>query len=304
MFRKAPVVILTLLIAFFFLLRLGVAATARLQSAEGTIKLKVGVIFKSGEVRPVARIDFCALSKDLDLISEEAARAMNLPAVEPFEEYVNKQTSASSELRAWIVKHNLRNFPSKNQSYNSRRILSEAEARHVTDDDLLNIPEFRDWLQDPNKQGVYRGSVPKYPKASGNASKDGKAMTDYRKTLVKRMVEREYLGTTKPSSWIASMIEDISQNRDKLCYNDEMTSRQKRIAEAGSLLAPKYAVKVVKTSLSGEAEITLPSGSYWLSNLVASSIGQSSILWNLKVVVEPEKTTTVELSNDNAKEIK
>jgi hypothetical protein len=270
------------------------------QASSGIITLKVGVMFGLGEVRPVARADFYALTKDLNTISKEAAKSLNLPSIEPFEQYINKQSNASAELRAWIIRTNDRGFASRGGRYDFGRVFFDSDARKVTLDDLLNVPEFRNWLQDPAN---YSESLPKFPKATGNTAKDEKALADYRQRLGTQMIEQDYPGSTRPSWWLIEMIENISKGRANLCYNDEMARRTERIVEAGVLLAPKYSVGNIKTSLSGEAEITLPAGTYWLSNLTGTPIGRSSILWDLPVVVEPGKVTNVRLSNDNAKEI-
>ena len=270
------------------------------QAGYGTLKLKVGVMFGGGEVRPVARVDFYALTKDLNMISREAAKNLNLPSIEPFEGYINKQNNASAEFRAWIIRTHDRGFASKGGRYDFNRVFFESDANKVTLDDLLNVPEFRKWLQDA--VGASR-SLPRFPRPTGNSAEDEKLWADYRQKLGAQMTEEDYRANKRPSSWMIEMIENVSKDRSNLCYNDEMALRTERIVEAGVLLAPKYSAGSAQTSLSGEAEIRLPAGTYWLSNLTGSFIGGSSILWDLKVVVEPGEVTNVRLSNDNAKEM-
>jgi len=270
------------------------------QAPSGILKLNVGIMFGGGEVRPVARVDFYALTKDLKMISREAAKNLNLPSTEPFEEYINKQSNASAEFRAWIIRTHDRGFASRGGRYDFNRVFFELDANKVTLDDLLNVPEFRKWLQDVANDSQ---SLPRFPKPTGNAAKDEKLLEDYRQRLGTQMTEENFRGIKRPSSWMIEMIENVSKDRSNLCYNDEMALRSERIVEAGVLLAPKYSAGNAKTSLSGEAEIRLPAGTYWLSNLTGAYIGGASILWDLEVVVEPGKVTNVRLSNDNAKEM-
>ena len=269
------------------------------QAASGILRLKVGVMFGLGEVRPVASADFYALTKDLNTISREAAKSLNLPSIEPFEQYINKQSNASAELRAWIIRTNDKGFASRGGRYDFGRVFFDSDAKKVTLDDLLNVPEFRNWLQD----SANFSQSPRFPKPTGNTAKDEKALADYRQRLGTQMIEQDYSGSERPSSWIIEMIKDISKGRANLCYKDEMALRMERIVEAGVEFAPKYSAGNIRTSPSGEAEITLPAGTYWLSNLTGTAIGVNSILWDVQVVVERGKVTNVRLSNDNAKEI-
>jgi len=271
------------------------------QVSEGTIKLKVGVIFGSGEVRPLSRADFYVLTKDLDMIFAEAAMAHNLPLGEPFDDYIDKQTNASPQLRAWLKKNKVKAFPSVDRSSPTGY---EMTLRAVSFDDLFEIPEFHAWLQNPKESSAtYRLSslreLPKYPKITGGKAKQEEQMSKYRQTLSKQMTAK-----SQHPSWLSTMLVYLSSGLYNLDYHLAMLVRQNKIAAAGRPYAPKYAVKVVKTSLSGEAEVVLPAGTYWLSNITSSPIGKSSILWNIKIVVEPGKTTQIELSNDNAVQIR
>lgn len=286
------------------------AHAAPAQTSEGTIKLKVGVIFKSGEVKPLARTDFYVLTKDLDQISLEAAQAQNLKMVEGFEEYIDKQFNASPELKAWLKQRNIRSFPMAGMGGLldlSQDSFEKARAA-VSLDDLFTIPEFHSWLQKPQEAKSDTPSfgfsalrdLPKYPKLSGDKAKDDEKISKYRETLKERMTRTDRDGKTKPNYWVASMLFYLADGRRNLAYDQEMIIRRMNIAAAGRPIAPKYSFKVVKTSLAGEAEITLPVGTYWLSNIEYSRIGQSLILWNHRVVVESGKITQVELSNDNA----
>jgi len=272
------------------------------QDRNGTIKLKAGVIFKSGDVKPVARTDFFVLSKDLDLISEEAAKNLNLPLGVPFEQYLDNLAYGSAELKAWIKKHDIRRFMISSGNEDVKQSLYSSIFNRR---DFLDVPEFLDWLRSnpPNRNGV-TGGLPKYPVSTGDRAKDDKAMQKYREAVFDRTINVEFYGLPKVSRWVVSMMDDLLKGREWLSYTDEMIRRRERIADEAPIIAQKYTVKVVKTSLSGEAEIALPPGTYWLSNLLPTSVGQSSVLWNTKLVVETGKTLIIELSNDNAKEIK
>src|SRR5205823_6196887 len=105
--------------------------------------------------------------------------------------------------------------------------------------------------------------------------------------------------------WISSLVGYMDKKYPKLHYKwdmDRAAGQYEDMANAAALsLAPQYAVATAKTSLSGEAEVAdLPAGTYWISNMLPTQIANSIIQWNVRVVVEIQKKTDVELSNDNA----
>jgi hypothetical protein len=263
-----------------------------LQARDGTIKLKAGVIFKNGDVKPVARTAFVVLLKDLDSINAEAAKNQGIALDESFEYYVDNLMGVSAALKAWLKKHEIYKWES-------------VFANYLTPDDLFDIPEFHDSLRGRTINGKYISFTPyKYPAPTGNKSKDEKAMQEYRKRIEKEMYQDRGYGGKIASDWVSSIMNNIMTIAYSVGYKKEMEKRRERVGYAGVLLARNYSIKEITTSLAGEAEVVLPSGVYWLSNLRPTPIGQSSVLWNLRVVVEPGKVTSIELSNDNAKEIK
>src|SRR3989442_8308350 len=107
----------------------------------GSLKFKVGVVFKSGDVRPVARADFYVLPKSPDDLLVEAAKAANVNLIEPFDEYIDRQTSLSAELKRFIKKYDLRNTETNPRGGGVTVITSEAK-KIIGINDLRLLPEF------------------------------------------------------------------------------------------------------------------------------------------------------------------
>jgi len=260
-----------------------------------SLKVKAGVVFKSGDVRPVARTDFFLLPASLEAISIEAAPAGGIKVNQRFDEWVDELPAVSREFRAWLKTHHTVAFLA-------------ALSDEVALDDLVSIPEFIEWLKEPRlplwrlRSGISAyeaiSKVPKYPKEDRDPKKQTERIQKFRLAIQKVMLTDD----GKKAQWLSDMLFAIAdRHKDDLNYNLVMRDRLRKALSLGATVAPTFAKAQTKTSLAGEAQIAgLKPGTYWISNLRPSRLGTSTILWDLKVTLEPGKTLEVELSNDNA----
>src|SRR5262249_36098316 len=195
----------------------------------------------------------------------------------------------------------------------TRRVLSATRRIHrtryrrsrrdiaITVDDLFSVPEFEGWLRSP--QSDVKGlEPPRDPKPSNDKRKDEENLSKYRALIAKEMsFTISSTNRTYPAVWLGSLVRYMDKKYPNLHYKwnlDLAVANYIDVTNQGApRLAAKYTVSVLRTSLSGEAEHPeLPAGTYWISNVVPLQFVGGLIQWNVKVVVQPQKRTEVELS--------
>lgn len=268
------------------------------------LKIKVGVIFKNGDVKPLPRAEFSLNRKDGESIKVEAEKSLNLPPADSFFEYIDSQLNVSRELKEWIKKNDQQNFSAYKTVW-----------KILTINDAFQIPEFFEQLRsfkNPLVKSRLSGEMiltkpnqpPEYPIASGNKENDDASILKYKEIL------SQYFPSPGDNFqakyyWIEDLALPVAMKYPNLDYISSSRkaeeTRKSMIDMAVKLLTKKYTVRTAKTSFTGEADFEVPAGTYWLSNNEPSSIGSSNILWDMKINLKPGQVIRIELSNDNAK---
>ena len=80
----------------------------------------------------------------------------------------------------------------------------------------------------------------------------------------------------------------------------EKTDVELKISESVVDNGLKASISVCSTDFSGECQVKLPAGRYYVSPVNDVEIGSSTINWDVPVEIKPSQTTYIELSNDNS----
>jgi hypothetical protein len=260
------------------------------------VRIKAGVIFKSGDVKPVARCNFIISKEDLvglwvsskknqlldqAIIEKDISVEIGYDAkMKTIQESIDNINRLISSLPRQLKEHVDKTYQ-QGQAYPVSWYFDEFRFEPVDLNEYTNRLE-KQYVQiinfdlDAAAEKFFALRYEEFKKLKGTIGTKGKLNLDLG-TLKKQQKELNELVTTKT-------LEKTEENLKK--------------AEADFTLKLKDAyVSSFLTDLSGETTVTLPKGKYFIFGM--AEIGANIITWNYTASISSDGQY-IELSNDNA----
>ena len=254
------------------------------------VRIKAGIVLKSGDVKPIARTDFVLSKLSLAKLYDEELAANPPPSAEAFcrtqgfsPEFLDLLATFKWDLDAFCS--SLRNAGSDTEQLmksaeqlppKERKIVEELAAnakKGLTVDQVIRVPE----LKKPYDDGYSRAVAPFG--LTGEAAE----------------TNRRNEGLQHVYSYVDGKVNNLSSDYVEAIGNamkEALAHAQARVL-AGRLV-------IAKTSLTGEAVFReIPAGDYFISNVEYSEIGERRNLWDFPIKVSGIGENYIELSNDN-----
>jgi len=248
---------------------------------KGRLEFVARVTPASGKSEPARGLTIYLLTKSFHEIDREAQEKTPPP---DFEGFVN-HTAFSKQMKDWMKRE-------KTVSVSGPEVRN-----HLTNDDIINIPEFFEAYVNGNLSGVNQGfPEPKYTTLDrdGNTKKYQKYHVEFEAQLKKYMVAH-------PES--KEGVDTIMEQRDpsKGWGVEVMRWQEKARALAVEIAQTDYLAAKTETDLEGRGAFQASQGTFWLSTLDGEALsGERHLRWDVKAVVRAGDVTRVELSNLNA----
>ena len=264
------------------LLSLGATPAQGQARQTGAIEFVVQATPTAGRPEPVRQLTFHLLRKSFADIQKEAEESEPKPDLDRFIEGLE----ISKELKAWMKKQH------------SVDLSGPDLIRHLTADDIMEVPEFYDAYVKRNSGDTALGfPTPKYrpQDATQNPAKYKQRLEEYRKQ-VRRFVENN------PQSMEGIYMQLDAINPGARWAQQQSEQRRRSRRRTLQLAETRHLVAKTDTDLEGRGTFAgvLP-GEYWLSTLETEAVaGDTRLRWDLPVTVRAGQTTRVELSTLNA----
>lgn len=248
----------------------------------GAIEFVAQATPTAGRPEPVRQLTFYLLRKSFADTLKEAEESEPKPDLDRFIEGLE----VSKELKSWMKKQH------------SVDLSGPDFIRHLTADEVMDVPEFYDAYVKRNSGDVALGfPTPKYrpQDATQNPAKYKQKMEEYRKQ-VRRFVENN----PQSMEGIDMQLDAINPSAHWTQQQSEQRRRSRR--RTLQLAQTRHLVAKTDTDLEGRGTFAgiLP-GEYWLSTLETEAVaGDTRLRWDLPVTVRAGQTARVELSNLNA----
>jgi len=275
------------------------------------VRIRVGVVMKSGDVKNIARHDFLvskanifslwetSLQKnkwDHSLIEKETQVELGYEAkLAAFQDAIHGRQEHINQLRAKSRDQfrSIKKQFSKHIEITYEKGLNYGVGYYF---DILRIPteSFEIQLRDADKK---YGEVSKYP-----VSQDAKDFLSERYAEF-RGIKNQYESAFAQVAAEQVEIDKIGQERDAFIKNYEQTISEKEKVYFNNAKAnfiteyKKNFITTFKTDLSGVAEAQLPKGECFFFS--EGEIGLDYLVWNYNATITKEGQY-IELSNDNA----
>jgi hypothetical protein len=258
------------------------AASTQTAPTTGTLELTARITPTAARPEPVRQFTFYVLTKSYTEIMKEIEEKDGPPSRDAFIDTLD----ISPELRAWLKSHDILDLTSIDLD------------KKISPDDVIHVPEFLLAYQKSNGGGVTNGlPQPKFTEADKTAhpEKYDKQRQDYLAALKKFIQSRP-----ETVSGVELELEGVNPQRKWVALQSERRRRVQRVAPDVAQL--KYLAGKADTDLDGRAAINgLAPGNYWISSLnLDARAGDTHVRWDVAIIVEPGKTTRLELTNLNS----
>lgn len=258
------------------------AGAAFAQSTTGTLEFVARITPTAARPEPVRQFTFYILTKSYAEIVKEVEEKDPIP---PREEFI-EGLKLSPELRAWLKNHDVMDLT-----------LPDVD-KAMTPDDIIHVPEFLLAYQRSNSGGVTSGiPKPKYADAdkTGNPERYEKQLNEYLAAL-KKFIQAH----PESVAGVELELEGVNPQRKWVGIQNE---RRKRVQRAAPDIAQiRFLAARAETDLDGRSSVFgLAPGNYWISTLnLDAAAGDMRLRWDVPVMIQPGKTTRVELLNLNS----
>jgi hypothetical protein len=320
---------------FMIILLLGVASCAKLtEDRESTIRIKAGIVMKSGDIKSVARQDFIITGNDPVLLWE-SAKSNNLKEIGLIEAELKSELNYDDKVRG--IQNKISEINMQNSEIN-RRLKSnialmmdqlvpllETQKHFLMDNSVARFLTFiylepckgisnNDSSLDDNERMIekileeltseYNDPKPFVGIAAPTDIERDKVMVFQKDELkkiesIRAMLEKHKVEAQKISGKGNVLLKEISVLKKEL--SDAIEAKCKIYYENATkeyqLELRKTIKKIIKTNLGGEAEFTMKKGNYFIFGL--AEVGTNKIVWNHPISIVSEDIY-LELSNDNA----
>jgi hypothetical protein len=252
------------------------------QTEHGVLEFVARITPTAARPEPVRQFTFYLLTKSYVEIVKEVEEKDPVP---PRDEFIDG-LKVSSDLRTWLKGHTIMD-------------LTEPDLdKLLTPDDIINVPEFLLAYQRSNSGGVTKDlPKPKYTDTlkTDHPEKYEKLKQDYL-TALKKFIRAH----PETLSGVELELDGVNPQRKWTAIQTERRKRVQRVAPDIAQL--KFLVVKTDTDLEGRAALSgIAPGNYWISTLnLDADAGDMRVRWDVPVIIEPGKTTRVELSNLNA----
>lgn len=289
---------------------------------ESEVKIKAGVVMKSGDIKIVARQEFMITKadlislweiskmehlKDLKLIEEEIKAEMDYDnkknrleiEINNIKKSIASKTSPAShevtKIVDRLVSHlNLsisltRNYKEDRKFFEDMlktRNLKPGKISYEETGDFIDVIE-KYYIE--RLRTIYRG--PTYENLLNNQLEEIREISKLIDNLEKEtnVFQNEIFKINEEKNKLKKELQLRVNERSYFLKNKARDDFQIKIKE--------NLVELFKTNLNGEALLTLKRGEYFLFGVI--QVAQSKIIWNVPINIEKEEHY-IELSNDNA----
>lgn len=237
-------------------------STVKSKNTTGTLKLKVGVVFKSGDVKFIAKRYFYLLSKSLASISEQNYHPLSLIG------YLQKK-GASAELINFIKK-----------KYPNAKIFIAPFYDDVKDE--KNIPEFVHYIKNT------KNDIETCENEQIQLAESG---------ITPGICSKIYISVTNEK-----FLPIYFRYGTKETYTEYLLLEKQFSNIRAKSLALSYVVGSCQTSFSGDCLISaIQPGEYWITPIEKINIAGNNIMWDFPIKIHAG-IQDIELSNDNMAE--
>jgi len=269
------------------------------------IKMKVGVVLRSGDVKNVARQNFIISKVDIVSLWENSKNSIDKELIE--KEFVAKMgyMAKISEYEAGIkslkdAEKQMTNSINASLAPVQKKLREHAEITYQEGLPLGVGDKFLGFRVEPSDIALFKESITKqYTKTIGS-----NISPEARQFLSSRMIDLNMIDVPvlnpekarKAMSDINNLVTELESYKQSFRQTvaNECEARAK-ISYLGKL--KESHLIVVKTDLNGEASVTLQKGGHFIFGY--AEIGDNFIAWNYSVDIAKDGQY-IELSNDNA----
>jgi hypothetical protein len=261
---------------------MSVASASPAQTTTGSLEFVARITPTAARPEPVRQFTFYILTKSYSEIVREVEEKDPVP---PRNNFID-DLKISPELRTWLKDHDIFDLA-----------LPDVD-KAITADDVIHVPEFLAAYQRSNSGGVTAGlPQPKYTDAgkTANPEKYEKQRQEYLASL-KKFIQ----GHPDTIAGVELELDAVNPQRKWAALQNE---HRKRVQRAGPDVAQtKFLAARVDTDLEGRGSVSgLVPGEYWISSLnLDVAAGDMRLRWDVPVVIQPGKTSRVELMNLNS----
>lgn len=285
---------------------------------EAKVKIKAGVVMKSGDVKVLARQEFLIVKSDVVSLWETSKKE-NIKGLEVIKEEIKMEVGYENKINTL-----------QKELKNHQKLLSEQpapnspEVKKIADDLKVHLIESHS-KRDAKESTFYIRRADGIEKGKTSLKLLKVIIADCEESygrVIKIWKERERIKSKwlerlerlKEIKKLVSNLDDktkierdnlfrINKNMDDLKkeLKTKSTERYKLLwSKAASYFQQKLKLELAysfMTNLNGEASLTIKKGQYYV--FAIAHVGQSNLIWNHSINIE-EKSHYIELSNDNA----
>ena len=293
---------------------------------ELNVKIKAGVVMKSGDVKNIARQDVFILKADVMAIWEE--KTPNII------DRIDRRIIESDAKRSADYDTKIALYQSKIDNYRSLSSEKTMKKEKLAEDIRTQLKQnLKDSIELGKKWGVqeifntllnyYMGDYDYLKSCMEEADKKyldllTRKITEEFNITFRAQYEKfkkineliEILGKENKSEDQSARINEIIKERDLFKKDIEEKIAKKEIEERNVIISQRderdkafmdmlkqNVVLVAKTNLNGEATIKVAKGQYYL--FLVATIAENTIMWNYRTDISSDNQY-IELSNDNA----
>ena len=292
------------------------------------VKVKAGVVMKTGDVKDVARQEFLLTKKDLVALwkdsKKEHMKDLKLieDGIKAEIDYDKKLSQLENELNRYRKSRENRISPNSSEVnkiwHELHILLGVYELRGNLPSALMGISkekgeiivqffkDYRDKYEDETSYGkakecsigiklilekIIEGSYSKEKEFWEKSLEDWKKVNNLINSIEVKLKDDD-IAVLKTTDKINNLKEDFKSRT-----NEQFELNKNKAINAFQANLKENIVKAFKTNLNGEGLFTIIKGRYFLFGI--AQIAQIKIIWNLLVNIE-KKENYIELSNDNA----
>lgn len=284
---------------------------------ESEVKIKAGVIMKSGDIKIVARQEFMITKADL-ISLWEISKIEHLKDLELIEEKIKAEMDYDKKLN--ILESDIIEYQ---KSISKETRSNNSHIHKIVDELIIHLrssvsiegkdyyyKEIYDNLKKDKKdlesvkwavellEHIY-GTIIKTQSDRGS-----KYINAYKHQLeelkeINKLIDDLETKISKPHAKIIEITGEMNKLKKELELrtNKQFEFLKNRAINDFQKKLKENVVRAFQTNLNGESSLTIKKGQYFLFGI--AQVAQSKIIWNLPIAIE-ESEHYIELSNDNA----
>ena len=248
---------------------------------QATLEITVRAAPVGGRAEFVRGHPFYLLRESLETIEAAAAAETPPPSLEEFADTID----LSDGFRAWVKRTGV------------TELRGEAFLRAVTDDDLMEVPEFFAAYIDANQSMVGMG----FPRPKAKLSDREKKPEKWKKAINEYKAKLRAYVELHPDSR-EGMDRELIEINPGPAWSRRLQAHRESLRKAMlRLIHSRYLAAEAETDLEGRARFSAPPGRYYVTNLwEPARAGSVRLTWELPIELPAAQSYRFELNNANA----